>query len=517
MEPRLRTRHLRRVVLAVAFGALVVPATADAAKKKLPVITKVTPKTVSVGESLTITGKNFRVGKAKNTVLFKRDGGKAVFVKTGIATSKSIKITIPKSLEKYMAAEDGKPTASRFRLRVLTTRLGRSFTSASASPVIGPERVKPAVDAGSSAGAGAGGGGGGGVGDSTPVAPVLDPNADCDGDGVTNGFETVDLKTLPCVADTDGDGVTDGYEYASAVDLNNDDYRNPTQSLPYPGTRPYPNPLSNEDLNLDHDGDSLTLGQEFELWRYAVQNGADPSLLKLSYSAGLKYSVYSGGNGLPRVPALAVAGYDKATAFTTYLVQSGYATIDLPGAPGTSFLDINQDTFIDQGPGQLRDESLYLDAHGWSGVLMPDGWLSDDERDEDADGLSNLDEYNMSMTPAFWKARYSDETAYVVPYTGTSAIEPDSDGDKLRDGVDDQDHDDIPNFHEISRNMSSGRSLDAKTDALLSRPTTPGMGRVNPYNPCLPWIDSRTCPVTVPFESAWAPFHRPELNYFVFN
>ena len=88
METRSRTRLLRRASLAVvALGALVVPATADAATKT-PVITKVTPKSVNVGDTLLIAGKNFRVGKGKNTVLFKRDGGKALFVKAGLSTRK---------------------------------------------------------------------------------------------------------------------------------------------------------------------------------------------------------------------------------------------------------------------------------------------------------------------------------------------------------------------------------------------------------------------------------------------
>ena len=110
METRPRTRLLRRAVITAALGALVVPASAGAATKT-PVITKVTPKNVSVGETLTIHGKNFRSGKAKNTVLFKRDGGKALFVKAGLSTKKKITVVVPKSLEKYMAVKSGKPTA----------------------------------------------------------------------------------------------------------------------------------------------------------------------------------------------------------------------------------------------------------------------------------------------------------------------------------------------------------------------------------------------------------------------
>jgi len=94
MDTRSRTRLLRRASLAVAaLGALVVPATADAAAKP-PVITKVTPKNVSVGETLIVNGKNFKVGKGKNTLLFKRDGGKALFVKGGLATKRQIALVI---------------------------------------------------------------------------------------------------------------------------------------------------------------------------------------------------------------------------------------------------------------------------------------------------------------------------------------------------------------------------------------------------------------------------------------
>ena len=143
MELRSRTRQqLRRAVFTAALGTLIVPATAGAAAVKTPVITKVTPKNVSVGETLVVNGKNFRRGKAKNTLLFKRDGGKALFVKTGVATKTKIIIAVPKSLEKYMAVKDGKPTATRFRLRVLSTKLGKKFTAVSASPVVGPEKLK---------------------------------------------------------------------------------------------------------------------------------------------------------------------------------------------------------------------------------------------------------------------------------------------------------------------------------------------------------------------------------------
>src|SRR5262249_51156673 len=101
----LRSRHrlqLRRAALTAALGALLVPATAGAATKT-PTISKVTPKTVYVGQTLTIQGKNFRVGKGKNTVLFKRDGGKQLFVKADVSTKRKLTVVIPAALTYYMA------------------------------------------------------------------------------------------------------------------------------------------------------------------------------------------------------------------------------------------------------------------------------------------------------------------------------------------------------------------------------------------------------------------------------
>src|SRR3954463_14002483 len=128
MALRSRTRlQLRRTVVAAALGALFVPAVADA-KTKTPVITKVTPKIASVGTKITITGKNFRRGKAKNSVLFRRDKGKALFVKADVSTTKKLTVVLPATLEKYMNAEGDQPVATRFRLRVLASKLTKAYT-----------------------------------------------------------------------------------------------------------------------------------------------------------------------------------------------------------------------------------------------------------------------------------------------------------------------------------------------------------------------------------------------------
>jgi hypothetical protein len=493
MELRSRIRlNLRRAAMTAALGALLAPATAGAASKA-PLITKVSPTSVNVGDTLIITGKNFRRGKAKNTVLFKRDGGKALFVKADVSTTKRLTVVIPKQLEKFMAAKSGLPQATRFRLRILTTKLSKAFTTGKKSPVVGPAK----------AAAGPGGGPGGGNGTTT-----LDPNADCDSDGLTNGLEAT-IGTNPCNADSDGDGVTDGFEYRSAIDLNQDNYRQPTQSVPYPGKRPYPNPLDGTDANVDYDGDGLTLADEFGLWHYTVvTEHASPSLDHMLYSDGLKASV----------PGLLAATYDKQADFENWLASSDYATVTWPDAVTASIFDVNRsggapDPAVSDGHGALpNSETSYLDSHGRGIVSAPDGYLSDDERDEDADGLSNWVETHGPMLPTWYGSRYPKETPYPIKYAGTSPTDADSDGDGVRDGADDQDHDDIPNFDELSRRMAVSPSRGYDAPDALSPSNTPAAGRVNPYNPCLPFTDSRTCPTFIPFTGAWAPFDGPPWN-----
>jgi hypothetical protein len=46
---------------------------------------------------------------------------------------------------------------------------------------------------------------------------------------------------------------------------------------------------------------------------------------------------------------------------------------------------------------------------------------------------------------------------------------------------------------------------------------TPGKGFVNPFNPCLPYIDSRTCLRHPSFDSMPAPFDPATPLYLVLN
>jgi hypothetical protein len=131
--------------------------------------------------------------------------------------------------------------------------------------------------------------------------------------------------------------------------------------------------------------------------------------------------------------------------------------------------------------------------------LDASGCLSDDERDEDGDLLTNFDEISGRMSSAaWWAAKYTTEGTYPDAVdggsiTGTNWLDADTDGDKIVDGLDDQDHDDLLNIEELTRGPA------------VSQGTHSGLW-VNPFNPCLPWRQSATCDLHPPINAEWAPF-----------
>jgi hypothetical protein len=494
---------LRRAAFVAALAAFLLPATAGAAvhadaskkkKAKLPVVTRVTPMHVAIGQKLEIRGRNFRRGRNKNTVVFRRTGGKAIFVKADVGTAKLLRLTVPTKLKAQLATRAGAPIPTRFRLRVLAKKFGKRFTKNSRSPIVGPE---------------------------LPPTPATPPRAaadgDCDGDGVLNGVETDDdgdlvddnselrYKTDGCKADSDGDGVTDGYEIQSARDLNDDEYQFSQNVLPYPEKRPYPNALFG-DANVDYDGDSLALGEEFSLWAaYRDHAGLDP----LIYSDGNQYSLYDRDGTGHRPGAPRHDPYAKQADFLGWAQGAGYLTVS-SGGSGYDLRDFNHDGTVSTAPAgsYYLSEQTYFDYDS-------DGKLSDDERDEDADGLTNFDEAHGRLTPGYWSGCYGGEHPYPVAYAGTNIVDPDTDGDGVRDGADDQDHDDLANIAEMSRNAASpqpGHVIVKGCDSEGAVNLTPDAGRVNPFNPCLPKLNARTCTRHPGLESPGAPFDGSDYN-----
>jgi len=429
LHPALRVPLLVVTALAILFSGLT--GAADAAKKKKkstkPAISKIAPKQLAVGDRLVIKGKNFRSGKDKNTVIFRRNGGgPQVFVKAISASSKLITVEIPERLRSELTLSNGAPQATRFQIRIVSERTNGSWSTLSKSPLILPN-------------------------------PVGSKSADCDGDGVTDDRDGDDdndglsdaleqqYGLNICNVDTDGDSIEDGYEFEAALDLN-------IRALPYPFRTPWPNPLWSErgagtmwdDGYPDYDGDGLTLAQEHYLWKAAGRP------FPLNYSDGQQHS----------------GGFVAAT----------------PGDPW----GYDQDPFRWGGPVSTE-----------TGV----GYLSDDERDYDNDGLSNMAEFNTFMVEKWWAAygeTYSEKPYTLRPFTPQNgyASDPtlaDTDGDGLIDGADDIDQDGWNNASEQFR---------------WAGPMTGGMAfYVNPFNPCLPDYLSTTCSRYIPFDEPWAPFH----------
>ena len=166
--------------------------------------------------------------------------------------------------------------------------------------------------------------------------------------------------------------------------------------------------------------------------------------------------------------------------------------------------DFNHDGIVTSSKEENGAAPEYYVSERWYFDYDSDGKLSDDERDEDSDGLTNFDEAHSRLTPKYWSC-YGNEAAFGVPYAGTNIVDPDTDGD----GVDDQDHDDLANIAEMSRNAATGKIIVHpcdKKDAPKQPLTDPG--RVNSFNPCLPDSSpsARTCSRHPTIGASGAPF-----------
>ena len=497
-QATMRLPVARLLLSAIALLA-VVPATAGAATA--PKVTSVAPLKLKIGERLTIRGSGFLPGKNRTTVVFKATGTRAVFAKAESATKTKLVVKVPGKLLSFLKVNSGGATvATRFQIRVLGRRFSPSYTPAGKSPVIAaattaadPAPATP-VTTGSKTSAAASTAPAASGGSTTPTTAA----SDCDHDGTPDSVDTDDdndllldtiernIGTDPCNADSDSDGMTDGWEYKSALDLYNQscrvdlgDYPTPCQTVaPSTSTRVYPNPLS-ADAGSDYDGDNLTAIEEFTAWqRKASLDPAWRTLTDLWYSAGKPASQDTSAAGDGCVGMAVPLPFDGRT--------------DLPkfdwGPHGT--------------PPVLTApeyQAYSLDRVGRHGH---DGCLDDSERDEDGDYLTNFDEtHGAFSTPDWWLGAYDQEHPYSETYTGTNWLVADSDNNGVIDGLDDADHDDFLNVEEVTR----GPMSHTASTNFLSRA---GLW-VEPFNPCLPSVESRSCKTTLLLDmAAWTPFKK---------
>jgi hypothetical protein len=462
-------------LLALAAFLAAVPA-ALAAKGPAPTIKRVQPMRVSVGNLLTIKGAHFKARRLKNTIIFRGPNGRTAFAKPRRATTRKLVVRVPAAVSRLLRVADSRQRPTRMKLRVLSARQFSRFT---------PRRLSPVI---TGLGDGDGGGGGGGT------LVVCDSSADHDGDLLSNSLE-LSIGTDPCLADTDNDQMSDGWEYYAAKDLN-------IKAVPYPGSRPFPNALDPSDgapagtgsSQYDFDGDGLTTLEEYRAWRVrgssfdASKAGGLDLQSPLGYSDGTKYSR---STEVPSVPVFRSASYGL-----TPPAQSFPSTYNLWG----------------------------------------DAPWRDDERDADRDGLSNWLESargpgHASYWPGYWKvpARSIDpwkKTAYCGPpaaleqrpgeydqrpFADLDLADADVDGDTLLDGEDDQDNDDFTNITELYEVVYDldGNGVGGVNPAwcgIKPEGVMPSIDRggvdwaINPFNPCAPDPQSRTCPPYIPFD-----------------
>ena len=430
-------RTMRRLVplftlLCLAVAAM--PATAGAAgktKAKVPTIKRVSPMRQAVGRTLTIRGKNFSSSRRKNTVVFRGPGKRSAFAKPRRASRKKLVVRVPGSVERLLKKSGTKRVATRFSLRVVTKRYGK-LTKRRRSPVIVSATESGDLDCGN--------------------------GADFDGDLLSNSREKA-LGTDPCLKDTDGDGSEDYFEVESALDINQ-------RAVPYPGRRPYTNPLDPSDAGHDYDGDGLSNAEESRMWARAAI--APPASLLQTYSNSQKAPAFEGPyGGTPR--------------FGNHSPELNYSD----GLQATT----------NPGIGSSEYKS-YLDFNR-------NGFLTDNERDADGDGLANVEEIRVMM----WEGHYpaGEDCGYeykpVLPrvFLQVDYMNWDTDGDGVWDGNDDQDSDDVSNVDEIRTDPSLVRPDPLFTECEDASPLPINAARDgsavlrHPYNPCLPDRFSDTC------------------------
>jgi hypothetical protein len=422
------------VLALVALAGLVSSASAAT---KAPVITSFSPAQVRVGQKLVLKGKNFKKGVRNNRVFFSRaSDGKTVRARPSKANSTTrMEVVVPAGVTSFLTITNGQAQPTRFQLQLLSGKFSKK-TARSKSPI-----VLPAGAPGSTPG----------IPGSTGATPP--PPPDCDNDGTPNSTDTDDdndglpdtleaqIGTDPCKADTDGDGIPDGYEYYSARDLNGN-------ALPYPGKRPYPNPLDGTDAKKDFDGDGMTMAEEFAAWVYSGSPLPAGPGQSFAYSDGNQTSPAPNGVGAMDLNGNLSISDDEKDADNDGL-PNWVELAKGDGAPlaayGCAFTDTT-------GPGPTVYTNAFTDC-GWG--PMPNG---------------NTFGESVSGTTAAG----GPNPPYIVAGR-LNYIDPDTDGDGVPDGADDNDFDGLSNLEEIT----------AGTDGYYTEPD----------DPCDPNAYARTCPL----------------------
>ena len=284
-----------------------------------------------------------------------------------------------------MAETGDKPVPTRFRIKVLTTKLSRAFTSVKSSPLIGPEKVK----------------GGGG----TPTAPASRPRRTATATATASRTASTPTTTTTCspTRSSSSSASTRAWSTPTATASRTASSTSPRSTstttttsrrtvAPLPGQDAVPEPAvqGRRQRLRRRRPDPRRRVPPVEVHLHGQPHGdahADAALLQR------RRAVLAVGprQRRPPPPTQPVATYAPPQQFRAWADLNGYGTLaavlarQLPDSPSPL-------RPLRHGPRRRRPddaqtgdqdtaERTYWDLDG-------DGYVSDDERDEDADGLT---------------------------------------------------------------------------------------------------------------------------------
>jgi hypothetical protein len=132
-------RLLTICLLALSASAMIVgmPAASSAGANEAskPSITRVLPMRVSVGGTITITGRNFESSRLANTVIFRAPDGRWAFARPHRVGRGQLRVVVPDAVSRLLGGTLSKPKPTRLKLRVLAGEFS-SFTPRRLSPVV---------------------------------------------------------------------------------------------------------------------------------------------------------------------------------------------------------------------------------------------------------------------------------------------------------------------------------------------------------------------------------------------
>jgi hypothetical protein len=415
--------------------ALLAVVPATASAAATPKVTSVAPLKLKIGDRLTVNGRGFLPGKNRNTVVFKATGARAVFAKAESATATKLVVKVPAKLAPFLKVSAGQPSPTRFQLRVLARKLSPSYTPAAGSPTIAPAVSATAAPVTTTPAA------------STPAAPAAAAPA----------------ASVP---------VLSAYEQCQAAAIANPAGDQDSDGMPSATERTY----HLDPCIADTDGDGMVDGYEYQVALDLNNNG---SALP-----------YPGTGPWPR-PWAATDGSEDFDGDGLTLAEEYH----LWWFKGHHFPVTEYSDGLQASGGRLPVDPQHpatLDLNG-------SGALTDDERDADGDGLSNIVELHVRGLQSWWNGVLHEKPYTLRPFDELDPTVKDGDGDGVPDGADDQDADGFSNLVEMQ--MDRGPTDTAHTTKYI----------VDPYNPCMPNPHSDTCSRYIPVgATAWRPFGTSE-------